>query len=104
MESAVSGRLLWSWDTEYPADTAEFCPLPPYRHLLLCGTYKLRDGQPPDQAPEACRRDGRLHLLDAAAGRELQRLDTAALLDTRWCPVRQAGRLLAAAADSLGQL
>ena len=50
--AAGEPRLLWSWDTEWPADTAEFCPVAPYRHLLLCGTYKLRHGQPAGVAPE----------------------------------------------------
>jgi len=96
--------LLWRWDTEWPADTAEFCPLPPYRHLLLCGTYKLLEGQPADIAPEDCRRDGRIHLLDVAQRRELQRLPSAAILDIKWCPARLAGRHLAAAADATGHL
>ena len=43
---------LWRWDSEWPADTAEFCPTPPYRHLLLCGTYRLREGQPDNVSPE----------------------------------------------------
>ena len=49
---------LWRWDTEWPADTVEFCPTPPYRHLLLCGTYRLREDQPADVTPEGATAGG----------------------------------------------
>lgn len=28
-------------DTLFPADTVEFCPIPGYESLFVCGTYKL---------------------------------------------------------------
>ncbi|XP_043247199.1 diphthine methyltransferase-like [Amphibalanus amphitrite] len=96
--------VLWRWDSEWPADTAEFCPMPPYRHLLLSGTYRLREDQPADIPPEECQRDGRLHLLDCGRRRELQRLDTAAVLDVKWSPAPVGGRPLVAAADARGRL
>lgn len=30
-----------NYDTVYPADTVEFCPIEGYRDLFCCGTYKL---------------------------------------------------------------
>ena len=29
------------FDTEYSADSAEWCPILGYQHVLLCGTYQL---------------------------------------------------------------
>lgn len=40
-------RLLQAVDTEYTADSVEWCPLDGCRHLLACGTYQLR--KPGDQ-------------------------------------------------------
>lgn len=31
------------WDTEYSADSVEWCPIAEYQHVLLCGTYQLVD-------------------------------------------------------------
>ena len=43
-------RLLQAVDTEYTADSVEWCPLEGCRHLLVCGTYQLQkpDDQPAD--------------------------------------------------------
>lgn len=35
-------RLLQAVDTEYTADSVEWCPLDGCRHLLACGTYQLQ--------------------------------------------------------------
>lgn len=40
-------RLLQAVDTEYTADSVEWCPLQGCRRLLACGTYQLR--KPEDQ-------------------------------------------------------
>lgn len=39
--------MLCSEDTEYSADSVEFCPTPGFRQLLACGTYQLK---PPEDA------------------------------------------------------
>lgn len=33
------------FDTDYPADSLEFCPTPGFQDLFVCGTYKLLDQQ-----------------------------------------------------------
>ena len=30
-------------DTDYPADSLEFCPTPGFEDLFVCGTYDLLD-------------------------------------------------------------
>ncbi|XP_044517135.1 diphthine methyltransferase isoform X1 [Gracilinanus agilis] len=39
-------------DTEYSADTVEWCPLEGWRNLLACGTYQLQTLEPKVQKPE----------------------------------------------------
>ena len=40
-------------DTEYPADSAEFCPSKGLEDYLVCGTYKLIEGGN-SEAVEGC--------------------------------------------------
>lgn len=49
-------RLLQVVDTEYTADSVEWCPLEGRRHLLVCGTYQLRkpEDQPADPESKVC--------------------------------------------------
>jgi diphthamide biosynthesis protein 7 len=41
-----------SFDTDYPADSLEFCPNDGYKDLFVCGTYKLIERQPPPNEAE----------------------------------------------------
>ncbi|XP_054582847.1 diphthine methyltransferase [Eptesicus fuscus] len=102
-------RLLQAVDTEYTADSVEWCPLEGWRHVLACGTYQLRE--PEDESeqdvPEPQARAGRLYLYScsdpsACSVAEMQRRDTAAILDMKWCHVPVAGHALLAVADSDG--
>lgn len=49
-------RELQAVDTEFTADTVEWCPLEGSRRLLACGTYQLRG---PESAPVAPRSEVR---------------------------------------------
>ncbi len=46
-DSAHSDRVtqLHVIDTEYCADSAEWCPQPGAQHVLLCGTYQLEEAR-----------------------------------------------------------
>ncbi|XP_046949656.1 diphthine methyltransferase [Lynx rufus] len=112
-------RLLQVVDTEYTADSVEWCPLEGRRHLLVCGTYQLRkpedqpadpeskSGLDPDEPPS---RLGRLYLyrLNADSSAcpllEIQRRDTSAILDMKWCHVLVAGHALLGVADAGGSI
>jgi len=42
---------MFTFDTEWPADAAEFCPTEGYHDIFVCGTYKLLD-EPSDPTSE----------------------------------------------------
>lgn len=99
------------YDTEYPADSVEFCPYPGRQNVFVCGTYKLlKDESDTEQNAERSRVQRRvgkclvmqvtqeeesdnLYVLffDVSLGFELkmirtllQELDMSAVLDTKW--------------------
>uniref|UniRef100_A0A8C4M1B9 Diphthine methyltransferase n=1 Tax=Equus asinus TaxID=9793 RepID=A0A8C4M1B9_EQUAS len=111
--------LLQTVDTEYTADSVEWCPLEGCRHLLACGTYQLRkpEDQPADpesksglDIDEPQVRLGRLYLYSfnedgsACPLVEIQRGDTSAILDMKWCHVPVAGHALLCVADASGSI
>ncbi|XP_066896310.1 diphthine methyltransferase isoform X7 [Kogia breviceps] len=112
-------RLLQAVDTEHTVDSVEWCPLEGCRHLLACGTYQLRkpEDQPADpesksglDVDEPQIRLGRLYLYSfnedssPCALLEVQRRDTSAILDMKWCHVAVAGHALLGVADASGSI
>ncbi|XP_048669212.1 diphthine methyltransferase isoform X2 [Marmota marmota marmota] len=115
----MAGRCAWvlqAVDTEFTADSVEWCPLEGCRHLLACGTYQLRR---PDAASgskggleveEPHVRLGRLYLYSfnednsTSSLAEVQRRDTAAILDMKWCHIPVAGSALLGLADASGSI
>ncbi|XP_035694319.1 diphthine methyltransferase-like isoform X2 [Branchiostoma floridae] len=109
---SCSTRQLQVLDTDYSADCVEWCPVPGYHDVMVCGTYQLAQQEAPSSSPEpvcvnhimffrlTCddsgttaapqTRLGRLlcyHLLTEGAVclDEFQRTDLAAILDIKWC-------------------
>ncbi|XP_036892800.1 diphthine methyltransferase, partial [Sturnira hondurensis] len=105
-------QLLQAVDTEYTADSVEWCPLEGCRRVLACGTYQLRasegEGELEAAAPQT--RFGRLYLyscnenLSACSLAEIQRRDTSAILDMKWCHIPVAGQALLGVVDAGGYI
>ncbi|XP_029915242.1 diphthine methyltransferase isoform X2 [Myripristis murdjan] len=105
-------RSLQVFDTELSADTVEWCPVPPSHHILACGTYQLHKG--PDRAGDedaTPSRTGRLYLFEFGQKghmspplTELQRLDTPAILDLKWCHVPLSEKPVLGMAAASGEL
>nr|XP_037842990.1 diphthine methyltransferase isoform X2 [Chlorocebus sabaeus] len=106
-------------DTELTADSVEWCPLQGCRHLLACGTYQLRRPEdPPADPPSKGRMEveeprvrlGRLFLYNFNENNcthplvEVQRKDTSAILDMKWCHIPVAGHALLGLADASGSI
>lgn len=69
-------------DTEYSADSVEWCPHHPMDNIVACGTYQLAKD---DQGANL--RLGRVLLYQLQDNQqliELTRIDTPAILDMKW--------------------
>ncbi|RZC34978.1 diphthamide biosynthesis protein 7, partial [Asbolus verrucosus] len=73
---------LYTHKTEYNADSVEWCPHAPFQNLFVCANYQLKDSK------DKCERIGRILLfsLTPEDGLKLvQTINTAAVLDQKWC-------------------
>ena len=107
---------LFSWDTEYSADSAEFCPIEPHYNYLAVGTYQLadKDGKNPndaathsEEADVPKQRLGRLYLMYLETDKRLsliQQIETEAILDMKWCQHRLNGDPVLAVANASGHI
>ncbi|XP_077456911.1 diphthine methyltransferase isoform X2 [Stigmatopora argus] len=102
-------RSLQVFDTELSADTVEWCPISSRHGFLVCGTYQLQKGKGEDDGAPS--RTGRLYLfehrhkgLTSPPLTELQRIDTAAILDLKWCHVSVSGMVVLGLAAATGEL
>lgn len=102
-------RNLQVFDTELSADTVEWCPVPTSNNILVCGTYQLQKGAGEEDATPS--RVGRLYLFklyeEASMSpplTELQRIDTAAILDLKWCHLPVSEKTLLGMAAATGEL
>ncbi|XP_049637940.1 diphthine methyltransferase [Suncus etruscus] len=102
-------------DTEFTADSVEWCPLEGHRRLLACGTYQLRETEDAqdEQNLRHQKRLGRLYLyqvqnmtpgspLEEMCLQEVHRRDTAAILDIKWCHSLVADHVVLGVADASG--
>ncbi|KAI9590358.1 hypothetical protein GQX74_008526 [Glossina fuscipes] len=103
-------EALHTIDTEYSADSIEWCSHPSYNNYFVCGTYQLEGNNAQSTSPP-CRRKGRIYLYqfdkDALVVNELHRLETAAILDMKWLPELQNASVhqpILATANALGQI
>ncbi|KAM4577655.1 diphthine methyltransferase isoform 1-T1 [Odontesthes bonariensis] len=102
-------RSLQVFDTELSADTIEWCPVASSHDILACGTYQLQKGGGEEDATPS--RTGRLYLFEfrqeASMGpplTELQHMDTAAILDMKWCHVPVSEKPVLGMAAATGEL
>ncbi|KOB70527.1 putative WD40 repeat domain 85, partial [Operophtera brumata] len=85
---AVKWSTRWRWETGYSADSAEWCPVEPYRRLLVVGTYQLEehaDENTKELSP-------------------IQTIETAGVLDQKWCYHKIHDRPILAAVTSVGTI
>ncbi|XP_061401080.1 diphthine methyltransferase [Musca vetustissima] len=100
-------ELLHTIDTEYSADSIEWCPHTNYRNIFACGTYQLEETKDGEEE-KPCQRKGRIYLFefekDCNSLKELQRIETAAILDMKWLNSNETETPVLATATALGQI
>jgi len=105
---------LYSLDTEYSADSTEFCPFQNKANYLACGTYQLynndTENEPKDDNDKPMQRKGRLYLFSQEENdngvylQQQQSLETPAILDMKWCHQLIDDHQMLGVADSVGGL
>ncbi|KAJ8730340.1 hypothetical protein PYW07_017378 [Mythimna separata] len=77
----------WRWDTGYSADSVEWCPVEPYRDVLVCGTYQLEKTAEQDTSSKQTRL-GRIYLFiinkNTTELNPIHTIDTSGILDQKW--------------------
>ena len=71
-------KTIWTFDTEYSADSVEFCPIAGYRHLFAVGTYQVESGE------QSYTRLGRIYVADSEKKEIVQKVECNAVLDMKW--------------------
>ncbi|XP_030647229.1 diphthine methyltransferase [Chanos chanos] len=107
-------RSLQIFDTEFSADTVEWCPLADWSGILACGTYQLQKGEEGTAGElTAPSRIGRLYLFQFRQQplgslsphlTEIQRIDSPAILDLKWCHIPISDRPLLGMATASGDI
>ncbi|XP_036319686.1 LOW QUALITY PROTEIN: diphthine methyltransferase [Rhagoletis pomonella] len=98
---------LHSVDTEFSADSIEWCPHPNFQSYFACGTYQLEEHSSNNIAMRS-RRKGRIYLYKFCTSTkrliEMHRVETAAVLDMKWLVGQANENPLLGVVDSFGQL
>lgn len=101
-------------DTEFSADSTEWCPHDSHHDIILCGTYQLdtseSESKTSDDSTALQRRQtrhGRLYVHRLTSGQQLTTettLDMPGILDIKWCPKPFPQGSFVALVNSIGQL
>nr|CBH09247.1 putative WD40 repeat domain 85 [Heliconius melpomene] len=88
---AVTWNTKFKWLAGYSADSVEWCPVDPFRHVLVCGTYQLQKNDEDEKAADQQKqkRLGKIYLFsileDTTHLSPVQEIETAGILDQKWC-------------------
>ncbi|XP_017884676.1 diphthine methyltransferase isoform X2 [Ceratina calcarata] len=96
-------RTLDTFDTEFSADSVEWCPIDSFKDVFVCGTYELSKTE--DELTS--KRLGRIYLFRASKNGRitlLQKLDVPAVLDMKWARVTCRNQILLGVANCSGCL
>ncbi|XP_043258381.1 diphthine methyltransferase [Colletes gigas] len=101
-------HTLDSFDTEFSADSIEWCPANSFKDIFVCGTYQLiKENEATLDESEALKRLGRIYMfrvVDNGCLVLLQKLEVPAVLDMKWAHVIYQNKILLGVVNSLGYL
>ncbi|KAG7203923.1 hypothetical protein KM043_016943 [Ampulex compressa] len=99
-------HTLDTFDTEFCADSIEWCPIEPFKDLFVCGTYQLTKNDE-NRVQQKTKRLGRMYMFRVLNGGQLtllQHLDVPAILDMKWAHTKWENKILLGVTNSLGHL
>ncbi|CAK9802285.1 Diphthine methyltransferase [Anthophora plagiata] len=101
-------HTLDTFDTEFSADSVEWCPINSFKNIFVCGTYQLiKDEQLTPNSSLSSKRLGRIYMFQVVENgrlKLLQKLDVPAVLDIKWAHVICQNKILLGVVNSLGYL
>ncbi|XP_076160276.1 diphthine methyltransferase [Ptiloglossa arizonensis] len=101
-------HTLDSFDTDFPADSVEWCPANLFRDIFVCGTYQLmKDNEATLDKSKSLKRLGHIYMfrvIDNGRLYLLQMLKVPAVLDMKWMHVMYQNKILLGVVNSLGYL
>ncbi|KOC69406.1 WD repeat-containing protein 85 [Habropoda laboriosa] len=101
-------HTLDTFDTEFSADSVEWCPIDSFKNIFVCGTYQLmKDEELTSNSLLSSKRLGRIYVFEVVENGcliLLQKLDVPAILDIKWAHVICQNKILLGVVNSLGYL
>ncbi|CAK9834201.1 Diphthine methyltransferase [Anthophora retusa] len=101
-------HTLDTFDTEFSADSVEWCPINSFKNIFVCGTYQLiKDEELTSNSSLSSKRLGRIYMFQVVENgrlKLLQKLDVPAVLDIKWAHVICQNKILLGVVNSLGYL
>ncbi|XP_012152025.1 diphthine methyltransferase isoform X2 [Megachile rotundata] len=101
-------HTLDNFDTEFSADSVEWCPIDPFKDIFVCGTYQLmKDAELKSNESVSSKRLGRIYMFQVKTSGSLtllQQLEVPAVLDMKWSHVKCQAKILLGVVNSLGYL
>lgn len=100
-----SWKTVLTFDTDYPADSVEWCPVEPFWDYFACGTYLLLDDATQEEKLVQ-ERIGTLLLMRVVHKKlELvQKLETSGILDLKWSPKVVEEKIVIGAVTAKGEV
>ncbi|XP_076240103.1 diphthine methyltransferase isoform X2 [Calliopsis andreniformis] len=100
-------NTLDSFDTEFSADSVEWCPANSFKDIFVCGTYQLLKEDEQTYKSKYSKRLGRIYMfrvVDNGCLALLQNLEVPAVLDMKWAHIMYEDKILLGVVNSLGYL
>ncbi|CAD6244171.1 GSCOCG00013282001-RA-CDS [Cotesia congregata] len=99
-------KTLETFDTEFSADSVEWCPIEGFQDLFVCGTYQLFPDEEGTGTKSGQKRLGIIFLfkVESEQLKLLQKLNVPAVLDMKWAHKKCQGDILLGVVNSIGFL
>ncbi|CAL7951000.1 unnamed protein product [Xylocopa violacea] len=100
-------RTLDTFDTEFSADSVEWCPIHSFKNIFVCGTYQLMKDEELKSSYSQSKRLGRIYMFQVAENGcliLLQKIEVPAILDIKWAHVTCQNKILLGVVNASGYL